>query len=512
MKCVRNATDFERELQEIRKFYEEKCLKRITETYAIFVNNEPGKLPESTKVALEAHTRTFYIDALLRALNWQFESKELLNLIPEFPIKSLSAGTTRFIDYFGLDATNNALLILETKRPSSTLPRLKQNKSQFSIPDKDNESLLINLFLSGNVELTEDWGKWLETLRDYSKSVSANNRAGQYPRRVVITNGDWLIIFLDPKDSFSNTSPKLNRIIVYKNWNDVEKNTNQIFEYLEYYQVLGRTPPLSFGEIGFHLHPNNLDVAMFGLRLIYEEEIGFSSENTISYDSTPRLKVLPVVFIRTTNGVWFRIDSRILQESQYIPHDQILIKAHIDKINESAIDLLEKINKKLGANLTCRSLAEHYASKDLFDELVTVTRKNIDKGEEFVIVTGSNTHYLKVESTIPNCDYHRWDNSKREGCATGNYPVKNSKIRDPRTIFKTDVEHHCSHQDIMKSKSSKLTIQNRDRCGSRSGKDQEAFCEIWKFEEHLCCRTCAFEEVCTKADVFQGLPCKNGSA
>jgi hypothetical protein len=37
------------------------------------------------------------------------------------------------------------------------------------------------------------------------------------------------------------------------------------------------------------------------------------------------------------------------------------------------------------------------------------------------------------------------------------------------------------------------------------------FCEIWKFEEHLCCRTCAFEEVCTKAEVFSGLPCKNGS-
>ena len=34
------------------------------------------------------------------------------------------------------------------------------------------------------------------------------------------------------------------------------------------------------------------------------------------------------------------------------------------------------------------------------------------------------------------------------------------------------------------------------------------FCEIGRFEWHLCCRTCAFEEVCTKAEVFH-LPCQN---
>jgi hypothetical protein len=33
------------------------------------------------------------------------------------------------------------------------------------------------------------------------------------------------------------------------------------------------------------------------------------------------------------------------------------------------------------------------------------------------------------------------------------------------------------------------------------------FCEIFSFEEYLCCRVCAFEEVCTKAPAFR-LPCE----
>ena len=66
-------------------------------------------------------------------------------------------------------------------------------------------------------------------------------------------------------------------------------------------------------------------------------------------------------------------------------------------------------------------------------------------------------------------------------------------------------------QQTVKAKSCRITLENRDRCGSRSSGEQGAFCEIWRFEQHLCCRTCAFEDVCTKAEVFQGLPCKDGS-
>jgi hypothetical protein len=47
-----------------------------------------------------------------------------------------------------------------------------------------------------------------------------------------------------------------------------------------------------------------------------------------------------------------------------------------------------------------------------------------------------------------------------------------------------------------------MTYENLDRCGPRRGTIGQAFCEIARFEEHLCCRACAFEEVCTQAHAF----------
>jgi len=195
---------------------------------------------------------------------------------------------------------------------------------------------------------------------------------------------------------------------------------------------------------------------------------------------------------------------------QCIPNNPNYLQTHIDTFNEAAIDLLGKVNSKLGANLVCSSLVDHYADQNLFDELIPI-RKVPSRFEEFQIVTGSNTHYLLKQATILNCPYHSWSTSSLEGCATGVSPITRSQVNSPRTIFATDLEHHCSHRDIMQAKSSCITPENRGRCGFRSGRDQEAFCEIWKFEQHLCCRTCAFEDVCTKAEVFQELPCKDAS-
>lgn len=131
-------------------------------------------------------------------------------------------------------------------------------------------------------------------------------------------------------------------------------------------------------------------------------------------------------------------------------------------------------------------MADHYADQDLFNELPTVSKLDRIKYEEFLIVTGKNTHYLLKEPTVLNCPYHDWDNSDAEGIAIGHSPIKRPRVKDPRTIFVSSEQHHCSHRDVQSAKSSQITSANRDRCGQRSGKDNSAFCEIWQFEEHLC--------------------------
>lgn len=505
MKRVRNSDNFSTRICSIHDEYNytyQPRIEAIRKQYAVepeLIKLEKEKLLDNS---LEHHTRQYVVDHFLKALNWHFET-DLPNLVAEAPVYSIGEKTTRFLDYLGVDKhRQKSLLIVETKRPNSKLPLPKGNRTG-KPPRGESYESLISSSLSDNNQLTEEWQDWLKTLRDYSQSIKVGS--GQSPKRVVITNGDWLILFADPENAFSSQFPNQNNIFVYENWSKIEEKSGEIFGLLEYYEILGIAPSLSLGEINFHLNPEKLDRAMFGVRLMYLEDPDFY------LDSSPRIKVVPIIFIRSINGVWFRIEAQNPNHIKLIPTDSDDLEQHLTEFELLAFDLLNKINEKLETYLTCSSLSEHYDNPNLFSELTSVTKINNSQCEEFLIVTGKSTHYLLRESTIPNCPYHYWDKSNMEGCATGTHPVKNSKISNPRTIFKTDIEHHCSHRDIMTAKSSKITIENRDRCGSRSSENQGAFCEILKFEEHLCCRTCAFEEVCTKAEVFRILPCKNSS-
>jgi hypothetical protein len=111
-----------------------------------------------------------------------------------------------------------------------------------------------------------------------------------------------------------------------------------------------------------------------------------------------------------------------------------------------------------------------------------------------------------LEPSVPNCPFHDWAACEGAGVASMSAPVVIRSI-SPRSFFFSREVHHCAHRDVNSAKASAITSANRDRCGPRSGEAGQAFCEIWRFEQHLCCRTCVFEEVCTKADVFR-LPCR----
>jgi hypothetical protein len=128
------------------------------------------------------------------------------------------------------------------------------------------------------------------------------------------------------------------------------------------------------------------------------------------------------------------------------------------------------------------------------------------KEDEFFVVTGDKTHYLFPEPSVPQCPHHDWGASHAAGVASMDGAGLQRSIT-PRSFFTSTEMHHCAHRDVAAAKASQITTENRVRCGSRSGEDSQAFCEIWRFETHLCCRTCVFEEVCTKADVFH-LPCQ----
>ena len=77
---------------------------------------------------------------------------------------------------------------------------------------------------------------------------------------------------------------------------------------------------------------------------------------------------------------------------------------------------------------------------------------------------------------------------------------------NPRAFFVSGEPHHCAHSVVADAKFSVITDANAPVCGPRSGSRGQAFCELFRFETRLCCRTCAFESVCTKTRALAIVP------
>jgi hypothetical protein len=493
---VPNAYEFLRRFRKACDDYNRLFEPRIAKVRAEYAKSPVGKPPPSVDESLEAHIRVYVVNALLAALNWRLDAKPedgLPNLIPEAPIASEEKGTTRFLDYLGFERqTNSPLLIVETKRPSSVLP---QPMTPF---DSSSDPEIISRGLAGE-PLMGQWSEWLASLRDYARSVHA--KARQTPRRVVLTNGKWLVLFLEPDDAFvKEPPPKPNRILVFPYRSDIEQSDielryTELFRHLEYGIVSREMSGLTPGELPLHVARDAIDRIMHGLRLRYIEQPGI-------YQPSPVIKVAPVIFLRSRYGTWLRVET---PPGDYeVPHQPGRILQHLTKVQKAATDLLCQTNNALGTRLQPSPLAKHYENEESFDLVRGIVECSED---EFLVVTGDKTHYLLPESSVPQCLHHDWGQSNIAGVACNPGPIMGRSI-EPRAFFISSEVHHCAHRDVAAAKASQITAENRMRCGARSGQDGQAFCEIWRFESHLCCRTCAFEEVCTKAEVFH-LPCQH---
>ena len=208
-----------------------------------------------------------------------------------------------------------------------------------------------------------------------------------------------------------------------------------------------------------------------------------------------------MVFLRTRYGAWLRVESP--PKEYTLPHRYEDLPNHLNEVEQAALRLLNDVNRQLGTSLSASPLTEHYDNEDDFAGLPGVQEQDSDR---FILVTGDKTHYILPKSSVTNCPYHEWQACQRNGVPSSSAPIVARSV-DPRSFFISGELHHCAHRDVNRAKSSQITQNNRERCGLRSGQDGQAFCEIWRFEQYLCCRTCAFEEVCTKAEIFR-LPCQ----
>ncbi len=501
MKRVRNATDFLGHFRGARLNYERSGRLIAELRNQVDSTSLPTALPRDGEARIEAHVRAYFIDPLLQALNWQVGASSGEGLIvPEVPIRSAQSGTTRFLDYAGIERNGGEpLLIAEAKHPKSSLPDRGLSTAEY------DRSTQIARGLQGLLSLGAEWKGYLSTLSDYVRSVT--KRPDLAPRRVFITNGDWLILFLDPADAFlPGGKREPGKILVYEDRDDVEQHFGKLFQHLEYGAVRGEASAveMNVGELRFYVEPGAVACVMHGLRLVYIEQ------RTIYGFSESVIHVAPVLFLRTGYGNWFRIEGRVSDRIYTLASSYEKLLERLDEVRIAAEALLQEVNAVLGTVLTPTSLVDHYADEEAFATLPGVTECENhlhERSTEYLIVTGARTHYLLPAPTVTHCPHRDWEKSHALGVAADLIRIRKWSGYNPKSFFLSGQPHHCAHRWVADAKASQIRTVNQERCGCRSGKEGEAFCEIARFETPLCCRTCAFEEVCTKAAVFR-LPCQ----
>ncbi|HVQ39352.1 MAG TPA: hypothetical protein VMS31_17565 [Pyrinomonadaceae bacterium] len=411
MSRVRNAEDFLQEYRRIRFQYDDLYLPRIEAIRASYSDNPAGSTPPSVDNALEAHLREYVVNAFLRSLNWRMDvsvEDGLPNLIPEVPIASSSDETTKFLDYLGTErGGSDPLLIVESKRPRSPLPKRKAASGKSSATAMADESLgsIISAGLGGT-ELTGDWNEWLDTLRDYVQS--AYDQRGKVPHRVVLTSGRWLIIFTDPANSFlSGGTRDPEKILVFTAEGDdegnrdlIEQNYGEIFNWLENQRVLDEIPPLTVAEVTFYINPDDIHRILHGLQVLYIEQPDFHEGPSVALSVSPIIRVMPIIFLHSRFGAWLRVYS---DRKIAIPHDDAELANHLKEVDEIAAALLEDINRRVGTNFTPETIESHFKNPDDFDVLRGVVEKAKDYPhyDERVVVTGQYTRIFVLNRPFP---------------------------------------------------------------------------------------------------------------
>jgi hypothetical protein len=494
----RNAGEFEIKLRELLANYK-RAQERLRANRHRFTQDSTA-IPAGVGDALltenlEAHTRTYLVDGIFAALGWTMSLGQdpVGQLLIEQPIRALRASTVKFMDYLGVEGnTDRPLLIVETKRPAARLPHYDGRPPMYETAGAYAD--LLAKGLSDPERLSADWPEWIDQVGGYARAVFA--RCQEWPRRVVITNGEWMIIFEDAASAFGTAEqvdPK--GIVVLPRLSPAHETAGLVFQSIAYGQLVSNTEFRTPAELPFYLRAAAVDGVLHGLRVFAGEKRGHSKIE-------PTIYVTPLLFLRTVQGAWFKVHEESADHEFEIPYNKESVVTHLRQVDSAASALLFNVNHHLSAQMVPTELEQHCSNPDRLRELIPFVRRT---ESEFEVVTGRRTHYLLEQPRLANCPFHHWAHSLEAGQAATERAILRRSV-SPKSFFSTGEDHHCSHLAVLTIKSQPLSEEFSSRPGIPMGSAGRAFCEIFPLDHHLCCQACVFHDVCSRSEAFR-LPC-----
>jgi hypothetical protein len=488
MNRIWNHNDFICEFRKYKNQYE-KSIKNKIKRIRVQFDPDSSQLPSGFKDEnLEAHIKKYIIDPLLKALNWQTDS----NLFIEAALRAQEVGSKRrFMDYLGLEQnTNTPLLIVEAKRPDTPLPSSQDPTSLVSHQLAQTLEKLCDSPQSSN-PITVRWQKDLWQLSEYINITYKNTRV--IPARAVITNGDWLIIFEDVKNAFIDRQPNVipDQIIVIEKRDEIEKSAKVIFRSLDYYSLVPNAHPIFPSELRAIVKPEDIIYALRALEVNY-------SETPTANDPVPNINITPVLMLRLISGGFIRVNAR---ESDRMPHKIDFMERHFVDIADIHDKLYKEVCDSLSCNVQIQTSNFQYLDTEVYRELPGLQAYNSWK---YLLVTGDTTHFIIKNTNYDQCPFHSADIAARLNCL--NQDVPHGPSVSIRTHLSVGTTSCCVHRHVHEVKRIQVNEINRERFSPRTEVEDGPFCRLWGFEKFLCCKCCAFQNVCS-ISIGNAMPC-----
>jgi hypothetical protein len=441
---------------------------------------------------LEHTTRRYLIDEMLAGLGWNL-SRLTREMVEEARVQD---DTTLFLDYLGVNPNNRApLLIVEAKAWAK--PFVTPSEGASAKLGAKNSPSSWEALIAAAVEHCKaggephaspvilEWVGWIHKLHQYVRAV--HEQSGHKVKRVAITAGRWAIVFADPFATFVENSAVSTTTIHAFLDHEVVERSDEIYDYLAQ-DILVDDPPEFLQPTQLSAYIAGVDaIALFRALWIARRRDG------AYFDSFPQINLYPAVIVQRRDGKLIPVvdprRGRIPMSHRYED-----ISQHVAIIAQASDFLLRAVNDELGTAFGASALTsfQGFPVATMLNASAVVAAaspifiKASATANDFLLATGTSSHYLLPQPTLPLCSGHSWTD-----CHTlrEHEPAAPIVVRsfEPASFFTTTEPHHCAHRQVHHRRDPR--------------------CHILAFEEFLCCRACTFQQNCWTPAELGRLPC-----
>ncbi|KVS34323.1 hypothetical protein LGN07_09915 [Burkholderia cepacia] len=443
---------------------------------------------------LEAQTRLRFFDEFATLLGWDLGAGG--DMAQEARIR---AETTTYMDYVGINQLTRAPVVLwEVKAWEKPFIGRARGRNVEQTP-LDTLVEGIRYFLSGEPKaespVTLEWYEYIEQVAGYVTGLM--ERHGHALTRVVLSSGQWVVIFKNPVRTFVDGNVREADIVILRKA-DFFDNASLIFSLLARQILVGDVPfSLRPAQLQGYLSQERLRAAYRGILVRYQ------SRGISIFAPKPQIDVYPALVLERTDGVFLTVVTeglecellvdKVTNDEGESEGSQDNIDDHLERVQRSSDQLLAACSGELGFEIRVSPISEFGGFPQAWQldgdlrQRVQFVRRPPNTGDEWLIVTGNLSHFLRSRPAVEECRFHMWAACSQNDQALMRSAISSPSTDNPRSFFVDGQMHHCAHRTL-------------DDWRAKT-------CYIREFDQRVCCQACIFSAECWLGNPQRNLPC-----